>query len=416
MALDVLVLGAGMVGVGTALQLARRGHRVCLVDRREPGQETSYGNAGLIQCEARVPYAFPRDLATLRDAALRRSTAIHYHLSALPGLAAPLAAYWQHSAPAPHERSTQAYSALIHHSLAEHEVLIAESGAQDLVQPGGYHWAYRTPAALAAGVAQAESVARRFGVRYEARDGAQMAAAEPGLHGALAGGLYWPEPRPCRDPGALVAAYARRYAALGGTTARGDACTLAPDGAGWAVDTDDGPMRAQHAVVALGPWTRAVATRFGYRLPLFVKRGYHGHYRGGPGLRQPLLDAERGYVLAPMVQGLRLTTGAEFAPLDSPGTPVQLGRAAAAARELIALPEPVDAEPWLGSRPCLPDMLPVIGPAHRHRGLWFHAGHAHQGFTLGPVSGRLMAELIEGGPTLVDPSPYSLQRFERGSA
>ena len=86
-------------------------------------------------------------------------------------------------------------------------------------------------------------------------------------------------------------------------------------------------------------------------------------------------------------------------------------RATAAARELLDLPEPVEAEPWLGNRPCLPDMLPVIGPAPRHRGLWFHAGHAHQGFTLGPVSGRLLAELIEGGPTLVDPTPYALQRF-----
>src|SRR3712207_4695261 len=96
---DILVLGAGMVGVTTALQLARRGHAVCLVDRREPGQEASYGNAGIVQSEAVVPYAFPRDWATLAQVAVRRSTAIHYRLRDLPALAAPLTRYWRASAP-----------------------------------------------------------------------------------------------------------------------------------------------------------------------------------------------------------------------------------------------------------------------------------------------------------------------------
>lgn len=408
---DVLVLGAGMVGVGAALQLARRGHQVCLVDRREPGLETSYGNAGIIQCEAMVPYAFPRDLATLLPAALRRSIAIHYHASALPALARPLARYWQASAPARHAEVSLAYSALIRHCLSEHEHLIEEAGAQALVAREGYHWAYRTPAALAAGVADAERLAERFGVRHRVLDAAAIARAEPGLHGPLAGALHWPDPRPCSDPGALVAAYARRLSALGGTLAQGDARSLTREGGGWRVSTSAGPVHARHAVVALGPWSVQLARQWGYRLPLFVKRGYHQHFSGGPGLRRPLLDAERGYVLAPMARGVRLTTGAEFARQDAPATPVQLPRATAAARELLDLPEAVDAQPWLGSRPCTPDMLPVIGPAPKHPGLWFNCGHAHQGFTLGPVSGRLLAEMIGGEPPVVDPAPYALARF-----
>ena len=99
-----------------------------------------------------------------------------------------------------------------------------------------------------------------------------------------------------------------------------------------------------------------------------------------------LLDVERGYFLAPMRRGIRLTTGAEFALRQAMKTPVQLGRAEPIARELFPLAERLDAEPWMGSRPCTPDMLPVIGKAPRHRGLWFAFGHAHHGFTLGPAT------------------------------
>lgn len=396
---DVLVLGAGMVGVCTALQLARRGHAVCLVDRRGPGQETSHGNAGIIQREAVEPYAFPRDLPTLAQAALNRGTAIHYHARALPGLAAPLARYWHHSAP------------------ARHAVI-----AQALVRPGGYHAAYRTARGLDEGMAHARAVAQRFGVAHTVLDAAALARAEPGLRPAggagrgaapLVGAVHWPQPWTCSDPGALVAAYARRLRALGGQWVEADAMPLAPAGGGWQLDTPDGRLQARHAVVALGPWSAALAARLGYRLPLFVKRGYHRHFAGGPGLQRPLLDAERGFVLAPMARGVRLTTGAEFARLGAEPTPVQLGRATAAARQLLDLPQPVDDTPWLGNRPCTPDMLPIVGPAPRHPGLWFHCGHAHQGFTLGPVTARLLAEMLGGGPTFIDPAPYALQRFLR---
>jgi D-amino-acid dehydrogenase len=112
-----------------------------------------------------------------------------------------------------------------------------------------------------------------------------------------------------------------------------------------------------------------------------------------------------------MRRGLRLTTGAELARLDSPPTPVQLGRAQACAQQLLDLGPAVDATPWLGNRPCMVDMLPAIGPVARQRGLWFNFGHGHQGFTLGPVSGRLLAEQITGQPTVVDPTPYLPARF-----
>ncbi len=215
------------------------------------------------------------------------------------------------------------------------------------------------------------------------------------------------------DPHALGIAYLRAFERLGGRFLQGNAATLEERNPGWALRTTDGPLEAGAAVIALGPWADVATRALGYDLPLAVKRGYHMHYRaaGQATLNHPMLDTERGYFLAPMRRGIRLTTGAEFALRDAIRTPVQLGRAEPIARDLFPLAERLDAEPWMGARPCTPDMLPVIGPAPRHRNLHFAFGHAHHGLTLAAVTGRLIAEIVCGETTFVDPAPYSAARF-----
>ncbi|MBN9371027.1 MULTISPECIES: FAD-binding oxidoreductase [unclassified Hydrogenophaga] len=411
MADPVIVLGAGMVGVCTALHLRQRGHAVTLVDRRGPGRETSYGNAGIIQREAVEPYAFPRDWAMLARVALKRGADVNYHLGALPALAGPLGRYWWNSRPASHQRIARSYARLIEHCLSEHQALIERAGAQDLVRREGFRDAFREAGSMRQAVADARRVADGYGVRYAVLDSEALAQAEPALRRRLAGAIHWLDPWSVNDPGELVARYAALLRQSGGRVLRGDAGTLRQVGAGWRVGTDEGEIEAAHAVVALGPWSDGLLRPLGYRYPLFVKRGYHRHYSGGEPPRLPMLDADGGLVIVPMRQGVRVTTGAEFARLDSPPTPVQVPRAHALASELFDLPRPVEDQPWMGSRPCTADMLPVIGAAPCHRGLWFNFGHAHQGFTLGPVSGRLLAELLGGETPLVEPRPYAPARF-----
>ena len=411
MAVELIVLGAGMVGTCTALQLVLRGHTVTLIDRREPGRETSYGNAGIIQCDAAEPYPFPRDIGTLLRMALRRGAEVNYHLRALPAFIAPLARYWRNSAPDRHARLAPAYASLTQRSVIEHARLIALVGADDLVRRDGYRFAYRSPSTLAAAIDAARASDQRFGIPHRVLDGDALALAEPALRQRLAGAIEWIEPWSINDPGELVSRYARHFVSLGGRLLRGDADSLQQAGSGWRVNTVEGPVSAAHAVLALGPWSDAHIRRLGYRFPLFIKRGYHQHFTGGALLQRAMLDADRGFVMAPMRQGLRLTTGAEFARLDAAPSPVQLQLATTMARELLDLGQPVGEPPWLGARPCTSDMLPVIGAAPNHPGLWFNFGHSHQGFTMGPVTGRLMADLIEGTSPVVDPTPYSPARF-----
>ncbi|OLO04496.1 MULTISPECIES: FAD-dependent oxidoreductase [Salinicola] len=408
---DVVVLGAGMIGVSTALQLQRRGRQVALIDRRAPGEETSFGNAGLIQREAVEPYPFPHDSRMIFKVMRKGGIDVNYHPLALPTLASPLAQYWWWSSPSRYARVAREYSRLIEHCLIEHESLIRESDTEVLVRRTGWRTAFRTPAAMAQGLAYAERLEQEYGVEHAVVDGAELGRLEPGLNHPMAGAVHWTQPWSVRDPGALVAGYAELFRRQGGHFASADATTLSRQANGWRVITREGVIDAEQAVIALGPWSDTLTRRLGYRLPLFVKRGYHRHYAMKQPLSMAMLDAENGIMLAPMNRGLRITTGAEFARLDARATPLQSGRAEVAARQILDLGEAVETSPWLGARPCTSDMKPIIGPAPKHPGLWFHFGHAHQGFTLGPASGRLLAEMICGERPYIDPAPYAATRF-----
>ncbi|WP_434032772.1 NAD(P)/FAD-dependent oxidoreductase [Cupriavidus sp. a3] len=408
---DIVVLGAGMVGVCTALALRQRGHAVVLVDRREPGRETSYGNAGIIQREAVQPYAFPREWAAVLRVVARQGNDVHYHPGALASLLPPLARYWRESAPDRYAGTIAAYSALIRHCLTEHERLIALAGAEDLVRKSGWLQGYRSAAAFDDAARAATEVGQQHGLDYRILDRAGITATDPAWCGPLAGAIHWRDPWTIADPGELVSRYATLYSQAGGIVRRGDAMTLRQAGSGWTVTTDEGPVNAAHAVVTLGPWASALTRPLGYRFPLFVKRGYHRHYAVESMPSLPLLDVENGFLLAPMKRGLRLTTGAEFAHHDAAPTPVQLRNAERHARELVRMGAPVEDTPWLGARPCVADMRPIVGQAPRHPGLWFNFGHGHQGFTLGPVTARLLAELMDGEQPWVDASPYDPVRF-----
>jgi D-amino-acid dehydrogenase len=410
---DVVVLGAGIVGVCVAVHLQKKGRSVLLVDRREPGSETSFGNAGLIQREAIYPYGFPQDFGALVRYGLNHNIDAHYHPLALPTIAPFLWRYWKNSGVARHDAIARLYAKLIERCVDEHDALIAEAGADHFIRRNGWIKVFRTAKMRDKNFAEAERWKQEFGVTHRALDARDLEREEPFLAPGLAGGLHWTQPISTSSPHRLVAAYAALFERLGGRYLQGDARSLQADGSGWSVRSAEGLTRARAAVVALGPWSDVVTRDLGYNLPLAVKRGYHMHYRpaGEAKLNHPILDYESGYLIAPMERGIRLTTGAEFALRDAIRTPVQLGRAEPIARDLFPLAERLDAEAWMGARPCTPDMMPIIGPAPKHRNLWFAFGHAHHGLTLGPMTGRLVAEMVAGESPTVDPAPYRADRF-----
>jgi D-amino-acid dehydrogenase len=410
---DAIVLGAGMVGVSAALALQARGAKVTLVDRHgEAADETSYGNAGLVQCEAVIPYTLPRDPAEIANAALNRDPRAHIRYGALPANAEALWRYFQFSNSPRVAETAAAMKPLVFGSPDEHRKLAEAAGAGDLLRPTGWIKVWRTAGGEDSARRDIEAL-KQYGVRVRFLDRDGLMALEPHIGEAARGGAHFPDPLSTPDPQGLTRAYAALFVKRGGRFEKGDAHTLEPGAAGWMVTTDEGRLAARDVVIALGPWSNDLVRKFGLRLPFFVKRGYHRHYepRGSASLSRPVLDLERGYLVAPMSLGLRLTTGAEFARPDDPPSSAHIDRLEPFAREMFPIGARKEAAPWLGRRPCLPDMRPIVAPFPGKPGLWLDFGHQHLGLTLGPITGRLIAEMMAGDAPFVDPAPFRADRF-----
>lgn len=410
---DVIVLGAGMVGISAALHLQKRGRAVVLVDRRGPAEETSHGNGGIIQREGVVPYMFPREWATILRYARNASTDAYYRVSDLPRIAPWLIRYWLASTPEGKQRSARAMRPIIERCVVEHEALMQEAGVTGMIRRTGYLRVYRTNQKFDEALKEREAESRDYGINTTTLDRRGIAELEPHLRDVFVGGIHMTDPVSVGDPAALGRAYADLFVRNGGKFVEGEAKSLEAGGAGWRVAARTGWIEAPQAVVALGPWSNDVTRALGLRLPLGWKRGYHMHYRadGNATLARPVVDGDLGFCITPMTRGIRLTTGAEFARRDAPPTGVQLGRVEPHARGMFPLAERIDAEPWLGRRPCLPDMVPIVGKAPGRPGLWLDFGHQHLGFTLGPSTGRLLAEMMTGEEPFCDPAPYRADRF-----
>lgn len=408
---DTIILGAGIIGVSTALHLQARGHAVCLVDKKDPGEGTSYGNAGLIERSSVIPYSFPRGLANLIKYGLNNRTDVRYDLAYMPKLAPWLFQFWRHSSADGLAKATKAMLPLVEASVTEHDFLIGQAGCQNLVQDKGWLEAFCSEQAFDAFVKTLPSL-DRFGLNYKVLDNTGFATAEPSMRN-IAGAVHWLDPKTVSDPSALVKAYASLFTQRGGVFLYGDASTLQQQSDGWSVRASE-PVTARNVVAALGPQSHLIYDKAGMKLPMAVKRGTHLHFslEDSTALHHPVVEVEGGYVLAPMRQGMRLTTGIEFAAPDAPANRILLDRAEKRARKVLpSLGKPVEAQPWLGLRPCMPDMRPVIGQVPNKPGLWMNFGHAHHGLTLGPASGRLLAELMTGEKPFIPAEPYSASRF-----
>ena len=412
MARSVAVLGAGIVGISCALHLVRRGFEVTLLDRREPGSETSWGNSGVIGRASIAPLSQPAIWRKLPRYAANRDRAVRF------GPAYPardlgwFVRFLASSRPRAFDANVRRLNALLTHALSEHEALLA--GDSGLLRRDGWLQLFRTEPGFDAS-AGARALWYRHGVRFRVLDRDGLRELEPYLGPVFRRAIWLEDIASVADPGQVCRRLAERFASEGGAVLREEVRSLAPTDGGTRVGLAGGELHADETVVALGPWSADLLASLGYRLPVIRERGYHLHLapRHNEPLGRPCLDAEGAYVVTPMTAGLRLTTGIEFSAPDAPPTPVQLDSVLPLAREAFPVGAPMDPEPWLGARPGTPDSLPVIGRAPRHPNLWFAFGHASIGFALGPVTGRLIAEMMGGEAPLVDPAPYSAMRFRR---
>ena len=243
---------------------------------------------------------------------------------------------------------------------------------------------------------------------------ARLPQFEPALKRRYAKAVWHTETGSVRDPGGLVQAYEAAARARGATVVAARARTVVEDGDGGKVLLEGGgEVTATAVAIAAGAAAHDLTRTMGYRLPLAAERGYHRHFADGREhkLSRPIHDTGGGYVVAPMNAGLRLLSGVELARRDAPPNLAQITAVETDARQTVAMGESVEPAPWHGSRPSTPDGMPVIGRAPRHPHVVFAFGHGHIGLSTGPITGKVVAEIVTGNPTSVPVAPFSPARF-----
>src|SRR5665213_1624766 len=373
---DVIVLGAGIVGVSAAYAARQRNLSVILVDRREPGSETSYGNAGIISSGSLLPLNRPSLWRALPGYLTNRHAALRWD-------------------PAWAIRNSE---------------WIVKAGAAQRIRETGWLKAWRSDAVAEAKAEQA--FLAEYGIKSQLLDRQAISALEPNILPVYKVGLLHTQTASVDSPGAVVKAYANMFLGSGGEIRQSDIKSIVPDGAGWRVVLADGAISARHLVVALGPWSAELLRPLGYRVPLAFERGYHREFEPNPArpLLRPIHDAEASFLMTPMERGIRVTSGVELTARDAPSSFAQLDQVVPLARGVVEFGATV-GEPWRGARPTLPDSLPIIGPAPRNSGLWLAFGNQHIGFTTGPATGEAVAAMISGAPPPFDAAPFSPSRY-----
>jgi len=406
---DVVVLGAGMVGVSTAYALRQRGLSVVLVDRREPGSETSYGNAGILSSGSIFPLNTPALWRKLPTYLSNRHHALRWNPAWALRNADWVVRFLANATAAQTEPRAVALHGLIGASLKLHREWIVQAGAAQRIRETGWLKAWRSDNVAAAKAEQAALAAH--GIKSELLDRQAISALEPNILPAYSVGLLHTETASVDAPGEVVKAYARMLDGDGGEIRQAEITAIEKDGEGWRVLLPNEDVRARHVVVALGPWSADLLRPLGYRVPLATERGYHQEFR--PGARQllrPINDAEGSFLMTPMEQGIRVTSGVELTDRDAPSSLAQIDAVVPLARGVVEFGEPV-GEVWRGARPTLPDSLPMIGPAPRHPGLWLAFGNQHIGFTTGPATGEAIAAMIAGAPPPFDATAFAPSRY-----
>lgn len=400
-----------MVGVSCALSLQQRGFAVTLIDRREPGRETSYGNAGVLARSSIVPLNNPGLFGKLTDYLGNRHPALNLNWKRALTRPGWLLRFLWEARPSQAAARIAALESLTASTLERHRTLMAQAGVSHRLRETGTLKVWRTEAGHAAAKAEQDFLTAH-GIASQVLDRQGISGVEPALNPIFHAGLLCLENASVDSPGAVTQAYADLFAQRGGRIEQAQVERLTHNGSGWQAQTDKGAFDAEIAVVALGPWSMDLLAPMGLDSKLDVERGYHRHLQAEAGARlsRPVYDVDAAYFMAPMEQGYRITSGVDLSHRDAPDDHRQIDMVTKSAREAFPLKE-FAGETWRGARPTLPDSLPIIGEAPRNSGLWLAFGNQHLGFSTGPITGEIVAALVCGETPPVDPKPFAPGRY-----
>ena len=404
------VIGAGIVGLCTALYLQKRGVEVTLIDRQPPGEGTSSGNAGIISVGSVHPEAMPGIWKEIPHMVLQRLAPVSLRPAYLPRFLPWLTRFLANSSQAKAEAASIAIHALSSRAMDYLQPLVSKAGANDLLRQEGSLYVYETPAQFAKAKRDCAYFARR-GVDYRIVGSVELAQMEPNLRPGLAGGVLTAKAGHTVSPLALSRALFGLFLRQGGQFIQGEVNGFLTDGNRVTGVRTDFDLACDQVFITAGSWSRLLARQLGSRVLLDTERGYHLQLPNpGIELKRPLLFAGRAFAATSMQGGLRLAGTVEFAGLKAPPN---YARAHVLARQAAALFPGLNTEngeAWMGYRPSLPDSVPVISGSPHFKNVFYGFGHGHLGLTQAAVTGATLAAMAAGDETPVDVTPYRIDR------
>ena len=414
------VIGAGIVGLSTAISLQRAGHSVTLFDLRDPRDKEAYrraasfGNACTFATGACLPVAMPGILRAIPAMLANPNGPLALSWRDLPRLAPWLVAFLRASRRTEVDRIVTELGRLIRAAGPAHESLMAEAGAGHLARRGGCLYLYKTEASFTAAQRDIELRARE-GVAMTILSAAEVRDREPNLAPLYYKGLLFEDAWHLDTPHDYVLALAALFRAKGGTFRRAEIMALESQDLGVRLAGDPAAELFDNVVIAAGAWSRGLARSIGDRVLLDTERGYHVLFPdSGQLVNAPTCYPEHGFYMTPTREGLRAAGTVELGGLDKPLRPRRTQAIERVARTLLpGLGAP--GRGWLGFRPSMPDSLPTIGASPRDARVFHAYGHGHIGLTLAAITGRLVAELVSGQAPCLDitalrPDRFSLER------
>ncbi len=407
-----MVIGAGIVGCSAALWLQRDGHQVTIIDKSGPGEGASKGNASVIATESCLPVAYPGILWDVPKYLSDPLSPLAIRWSYLPKLAPWLFRFVASSGEANVEQISIALRTLLVDALAAHKELAAAAGCRDIIQETGWLGIFESDAKFQASQSDFERQRRR-GVRIEILTGEEIRQFEPTLQPIYKHAAYFPENSYVLDNFRLVRSLAEDVTRNGGKVATDEIVDfeIGANGPTAAIGRN-GRYACDAVVLTAGAWSRKLAAKLGENVPLETERGYHvtlPNQAKRP--RMPLYSGDYSFAITPLDIGLRFAGTVELGGLDLPPNPARNDVLLRHGRRMFGELNETGRSDWMGFRPSMPDSKPVIDRGRRFKNTFYAFGHGHIGLTLGPITGKLIADLVNERQPGIDLKPFAVDRF-----
>jgi len=408
---SIAVIGAGIQGVCISLNLIKKGFKVTLLDRDEPGkQSASYGNAGHFSPYASVPMNRPDILVDVPSMLLSSTGPLSLIWSHVPKMIPWFLKFIKNCSKKNMMHTAKYMHQILDLALPAYDELFQEIDVSGLVESKGiiYFWTERDLKSRELEI----GIRRELGVKQQLLTPNEIHDLEPHIRKIYHGGVLYPGARHARNPGKILLKLYNLFLKKGGCFKKENVETIN-------FQSDNKPIIKTNlnsytfakAVIACGAFSKKLTDQLDEKIPLDTERGYHVHFKGHDHLlSRPVIFLNKGFGITPMEQGLRVVGTVEFGGLNAPASKKRILNLVNNAKYLFPdLTKHYDE--WLGFRPTLPDFLPVIGPSKNYKNLFYSFGHHHLGWTLGAISGKIVSGMIAEENTNLKLTPYNSLRF-----